>query len=214
MGNYGRWKKIDLCGWWPLECSRHLKGGEASRWVDVATWESQEPPKIRLGRREENKSHTTLSPIWYSFFTKKFNLLFKVPSTPIYNGEGRSLYKGKGVGKVTLLAPKRKRSRNSHFFQLLLKNAPIMPYNERYLLVFHFWHFPKATLILRTLIGRTSSVLVLDFLLLTASLNACWDDPLSIASLVIFMYFLFSKNSKDNKIMRLIININLFQTQH
>jgi len=33
----------------------------------------QEPPKIRLGRRVENKSHTTLSPIWYSFFTQKFN---------------------------------------------------------------------------------------------------------------------------------------------
>ena len=30
------------------------------------------------------------------------------------------------------------------------------------------------------------------FLLLMASLFACWDDPSSIASLVIFMYFLFT----------------------
>jgi len=63
---------------------------------------------------------------------------------------------------LLLLAPKRERSSKSHFFQLFLKNEPIMPYNERYLLVFLFWHFPKATPILRTLIGRTSSIVVLD----------------------------------------------------
>jgi len=100
------WKgRRNLCGWWPLECSRHLKGGEASRWVDAATWESQEPPKIRLGRREENKSLTTLSPIWCNLFTQNFNLSFKVPNTPIYMERAGHCYKGEGVRKVTLLAP-------------------------------------------------------------------------------------------------------------
>ena len=33
------------------------------------------------------------------------------------------------------------------------------------------------------------------FLLLMASLNACWDDPSSIASLVILMYFWFSSQT-------------------
>ena len=37
------------------------------------------------------------------------------------------------------------------------------------------------------------------FLLLMPSLNACWDDPSSITSLVIFMYFLFSSCSPGAK---------------
>ena len=114
----------------PWSVSHHLKGGEASRWVDAATWESQECPKIRLGRRVENKSHTTLSPIWYSFFTQifYFNLWYKVPCTSIYTRQGS--WKSHSSSSFSKVASKSLTWEVTFGFPL--------------------WYFPKATPILST----------------------------------------------------------------
>ena len=72
----------------------------------VPSLEDSQDPQDKTKRR---RASLTKKPLKFKRVTSLslsiFHFLFKVPSTPIYNGEGQSLYKGKGVGKVTLLAP-------------------------------------------------------------------------------------------------------------
>jgi len=75
----------------PWNVSRHLKVEKLQdEWMSPL-----ESPKIRLGRRVENKCHTTLSPIWYSFFTQKFNfnLSLQKPSSYLYSNRGLVIQK-------------------------------------------------------------------------------------------------------------------------